>query len=114
MLKQRITSLRPLTISAEATEADLTDLKGLLAGEIESFENKGQGGTTAVLPETLNKKVFIVGAKSAEGRISTQVTIPHVKESRHYTEVSTDIIGKFFANYEVATKSDYAKLRFDA
>ncbi|KAB0610917.1 hypothetical protein [Campylobacter hyointestinalis] len=114
MLKQKVKGVT-ININANGSEEDITALLGLMVGEITQFDLKGQGGTRADLPQELNKKVFIVGAKSTEnsGRLSTMITLPHVKASKMSNEIAADIKNKFNANYETAIKADYVNLKFD-
>ncbi|CUU90543.1 Uncharacterised protein [Campylobacter hyointestinalis subsp. hyointestinalis] len=114
MLKQKFKGLTT-NINANGGEDDINALIGLMVGEVTQFELKGQGGSNADLPQELNKKVFIVGAKStsSSGRISTMITLPHVKVAKMSNEIAADIKNKFNANYETAIKADYVNLKFD-
>lgn len=115
MLKQNIKGV-VRNVNANGSEEDVTALIKLMAGEITEYELKASGGSELrELPETLNKKVYIVGSKatSTNGRISTMISIPHVNPSRVFHLISADIINKFNADYETAVKADYVNLKFD-
>ncbi|ANE35645.1 hypothetical protein CIG11343_0584 [Campylobacter iguaniorum] len=115
MLKQNINGVIT-TVQANGSEADIQALIGIMAGEITEYELKGQGGTeVAQLPNPVNKKVIILGKKATQttGRLSTQISIPHVKPAKTFNEISADIRSKFTANYDVADKADYVSLKFD-
>lgn len=115
MLKQRIKGLNPLTISVKSSEADQTALQGILAGEVEVYDLKAEGGTAMpTMPEILNRKNFIVGANTPTGRITTYLQIPHVKVSADYNSISSSIIGKFNASYDSSVKADFCNMKFDA
>lgn len=116
MLKQTIQGLRPLTVSAiGATDGDTTALIGLMAGKVEKFKNVGEGGTAvAAIPSPLNKKSIVVGKKDATGRLSTIFSVPHVKASKTFKDLSADVVGQFDCDYVLTTKCEYAKLKFDA
>lgn len=115
MLKQKINGLMPLTIAASGSSADMAALQAVLAGEVESYESKGNGGTAMpTIPNPLNRKSFIVGAKTPTGRISCYLNIPHVKVSAHYNEIIAGIVGTFDAGYDSTVKAGYCTMKFDA
>ena len=113
MLRQTIDGLyaKSLTFSNGSDEDALLPL---LAGKVESYSVFGDGGTALTsTPDPLNRKNVIVGAKTATGRISTMVTIPHVKQSYMFQNFLSDFTGKLDANYDTAVKCDYVTLKFD-
>ncbi|HDX6330713.1 hypothetical protein [Campylobacter fetus] len=115
MLKQNINGVVK-SINANGSAADVTALLGLMVGEITEYELKAEGGTEMLtIPSTLNNKVFIVGSKatSTQGRLSSMVTLQHVKPAKTFNEISADIKGKFNADYTTAIKCDYVTLKFD-
>ncbi|OCR98861.1 hypothetical protein A9K75_09580 [Campylobacter fetus subsp. testudinum] len=115
MLKQTIDGVTK-SINANGSSADVGALIGILVGEITEYDLKFQGGTEMpTMPSLLNKKVLIVGSKAtaSQGRLSSMVTLPHVKTSKTFNEISVDIKNKFNANYESAIKADYVTLKFD-
>lgn len=115
MLKQTIKNIRSLTVSAVgATDGDTTALLGLMAGKVDKYKKVGEGGTAiAAIPSPLNKKIIIVGDKDPSGRMSTIMTIPHVKPASKLPELTADILGKFDSDYVGTIKCDYVKLKFD-
>ena len=115
MIKQSIKGLTTLSVNVTGTTGDLTSLIGLMAGKVESYKSIANGGTAvAAIPNPLNKKTFVVGNKTANGRESTIFSVPHVKSSVTSLTLYPSIIGKFDSGYESAIKSDYAMLKFDA
>ena len=60
-----------------------------------------------------NKKSLIVSSKNATGRVSTMMTIPHVKLASRINEMTADIKGKFDCGYDDNTKCDSVRLRFN-
>ncbi|WP_072595455.1 hypothetical protein, partial [Campylobacter concisus] len=88
MLRQTIDGLyaKSLTFSSGSDEDALLPL---LAGKVESYSVFGDGGTAlASTPDPLNRKNVIVGVKTATGRISTMVTVPHVKTKLYVSKFS--------------------------
>ncbi|MCZ6104703.1 hypothetical protein [Campylobacter ureolyticus] len=115
MLKQRIQGLQVKTVSVKGSKADTGKLQALLAGEVEVYELKGEGGTALpTLPANLNRKTFTVGAKTPTGRRSCYLQIPHVKASANYTTIPATVIGKFDADYDSGIKADFCNMKFDA
>ncbi|MDO5650332.1 MAG: hypothetical protein Q4G11_06980 [Gallicola sp.] len=115
MLKQRIKNYNPLTVDVTGSDGDIVALQGIMAGEVERYDLKAQGGTEMkAMPAVLNRKNLVVGAKTATGRISCYLALPHVKASSTYPQISASIIGQFDASYESAVKADYANMKFDA
>lgn len=115
MLKQTIKGLQTLNVSVTGSDADLTSLVGVLAGKVEQYKSVGNGGVAiAAIPSPLNRKVLIVGDKDPTGRLSTMVTIPHVKAASTFSNLLTDIVGVFDSGYDSSIKCEYAKLKFDA
>lgn len=115
MLKQKIKGLNTLTVAVTGSNSDIEKLIPLLAGEVTKYKSVGSGGSVlAIIPNPLNKKVFVVGSQSPNGRISGMLTIPHVKTSSEYPELVADIKGKFDSAFNSDIKCEYAKLRFDA
>ena len=106
-----------MTVNVNALNADAdTALTSLMCGIVTEYKLAlGDGGTALTsTPKTFNKKVLIVGKdKGLQGRLSTMVTLPHIKASRAFNDYSADIIGKFFASSNSAEKADYVKLKFD-
>ena len=115
MLKQTIKNIRSLTVSAVgATDGDTTALIGLMAGKVDKYKEVGNGGAAIpAIPNPLNKKIIIVGDKDPSGRMSTIMTIPHVKPASKLPELTADILGKFDSDYVGTIKCDYVKLKFD-
>ena len=104
MLKQRIQGLQVKTVSVKGSKADTGKLQALLAGEVEVYELKGEGGTALpVLPANLNRKTFTVGAKTPTGR-----------RSCYFTTIPATVIGKFDADYDSGIKADFCNMKFDA
>lgn len=113
MLKQTIDGLysKNLTFSAGSDEEALVPL---LAGKLEEFAIHGEGGTAvSVTPNPLNRKSVIVGAKTPTGRVSTMITIPHVKQSYMYQNFVADFKNNLNASFDDNTKCDYVTLKFD-
>jgi len=105
MLKQTIDDLysKNLTFSAGSDEEALIPL---LAGKLEKFAIHSEGGTA-------NRKSVIVGAKTPTGRVSTMITIPHVKQSYMYQNFVADFKNTLNASFDDTTKCDYVTLKFD-
>ncbi|WP_169942418.1 hypothetical protein [Campylobacter sp. RM15925] len=114
MLKQTIQGLRPLSIDVVGNDGDKQKLIDIMAGKVEKYKSVGSGGQALnQIPNPLNKKVFIVGDRNENGRISTMFTLPHVKNASEYPELLTDIKGKFDSSYDSDVKCEYVTLKFD-
>ena len=113
MLRQQIDGLfsKSLVFSAGSDESALLPL---LAGKIETYSSYHEGGTAVTTtPNPLNRKSIIVGAKTPTGRISTMITIPHVKQSYMYQDFVADFKNNLNASFDDTTKCDYVTLKFD-
>ncbi|WP_169779664.1 hypothetical protein [Campylobacter curvus] len=114
MFKQTIKGLNTHSVSVNGSDADLNKLAAIFAGKVEKYKLVGSGGTKMnALPDPINKKVFVVGSTNATGRLSTMMTIPHVKVASEYPDLVADIKGKFDCSYEDTTKCDYVTLKYD-
>lgn len=114
MLKQRIQGLMANTVSLVASGSDETKLAGLMAGEVETYTLKGEGGTPMpVLPAELNRKNFVVSSDTPTGRRSCYLQIPHVKQTSTYNDIATSVIGQFDADYDSGVKASKCKMKFD-
>lgn len=113
MLRQQIDGLysKSLVFSADSHESALLLL---LAGKVETYSSFVEGGiAVSVTPNPLNRKSVIVGAKTPTGRISTMITIPHVKQSYMYQNFVADFKNHLNASFDDTTKCDYVTLKFD-
>ncbi|QKG28766.1 hypothetical protein [Campylobacter sp. RM16187] len=114
MLKQTIQGLRPLSVDVVGSDGDKQKLADIMAGKVEKYKSVGDGGVAInAIPNPLNKKVFVVGDRDANGRMSTMFTLPHVKTASEYPEMVADIKGKFDSSYTEAIKCEYVTLKFD-
>lgn len=107
MLRQTLNGVR-VNVKCEGAEVNL---KPLLAGLVEEFTLKAQGGTPAPAPQSLNRKRIAVGDSTQ--KISCSFTVPHLKETALYTDIEGAILGKFDAHYDQSVKCDYVNLIYD-
>lgn len=113
MLRQQIDGLYSKSL-VFSTGSDESALIPLLAGKIETYSSFQEGGTAVTAtPDPLNRKSVIVGAKTPTGRVSTMITIPHVKQSYMYQNFVADFKNNFNASFDDNTKCDYVTLKFD-
>lgn len=105
MVRQNIEGLRSKTISAEISKGDLANIKSILAGEVEELKEIAKGGVALqAVPNPLNKQSFQLIKREANGtKHSAMVSIPHIKLSVGFIELSNDFIGKFDAGYGVGS-----------
>ena len=114
MIRQKIGGRTVNTVIATGTADDMNALASLMEGELETYELKFEGGTTAPAPASLNAKHFSVGKKYLSGqRKSASVKIPHVKTSVSFAEIQTQVIGQFDESFESSVKCEYSNLLFD-
>lgn len=114
MIKQKIGGRNVNTVSASGSVADMTALGAILEGELTFYELKGEGGTTASAPASMNAKKFSVGKKYLSGqRKSASVSIPHVKLTKSFSHIQTAVVGQFDESYESSAKCDYSNLFYD-
>ena len=108
MLRQQIDGLYSKSL-VFSTGSDESALIPLLAGKIETYSSFQEGGTAVTAtPDPLNRKSVIVGAKTPTGRVSTMITIPHVKQN-----FVADFKNNLNASFDDTTKCDYVTLKFD-
>nr|DAI10150.1 MAG TPA: hypothetical protein [Caudoviricetes sp.] len=113
MLRQQIDGLYSKSL-VFSTGSDESALIPLLAGKVETYSSFFEGGTAvSVTPNPLNRKSVIVGAKTPTGRVSTMITIPHVKQSYMYQNFVADFKNNLNASFDDTTKCDYVTLKFD-
>lgn len=98
LVVQRI-GARSLPKIFEVDDAVLKQLLPLLAGRVEVFSFKGQGGKTIdTTPEPLNRVRISVRAFDTDGtQISCSFTVPHLKPTVDYKTLEELIVGKFDA-----------------
>ena len=114
MIRQKIGGRTVNTVIATGTTDDMTALASLMEGELETYEQKFEGGTTAPAPASLNTKKFSVGKKYLSGqRQSASVQIPHVKTSVSFAVIQTAVIGQFDESYDTTVKCEYSNLFYD-
>ena len=114
MIRQKIGGRTVNTVIASGSADDMTALSSLMEGQLETYELKFEGGTTAPAPASLNAKHFSVGKKYLSGqRKSASVKIPHVKTSVSFSEIHTKVIGQFDEAFDSSVKCEYSNLFFD-
>lgn len=111
IIKQVVKGSTVKTLDVDASNADLTELIAILAGEVQTFELKSEGGSTATTPSALNRKRYSCGDKSSN--ISCSFTVPHAKLTANTPEFEAVVIGAFDASYDSSTKCDYMNLFYD-
>ncbi|MDT8338743.1 MAG: hypothetical protein RQ763_06065 [Sulfurimonas sp.] len=108
MIRQIVNGKTVKTVNVSASIADLATLKTLMAGELETWETKGSGGTPSN-PLILNHVGFAVGKKLLGGAVHSQsVFIPHLKATKHFHEVRTAVVGVWDMDFNSATACEYA------
>jgi len=83
----------------EIDDGVVKQLLPVLAGRVETFSFKGQGGKAIdTTPEPLNRVRISVRAFDTDGtQISCSFTIPHLKSTVDYKTLEGLIVGKFDA-----------------
>jgi len=94
-----------------ATDADLTDLEGLLEGKVTKFDLKSTGGSVSAYPAVINRKKFSCGDKGTS--VSCSFTVPHCKATAYTPDFEAVVIGAFDASFDSSVKSDYTNLLYD-
>lgn len=108
MIRQKVNGKTVKTVNVTASDADMTTLKGLMAGELETWDLKSSGGTTAN-PAVLNHIGFAVGKKGIGGtRHSQSVFIPHVKPTKHFSDIRTAVVGVWSQDFATDVVCEYA------
>jgi len=109
MIKQIINGQTRNIVSVKASTADMATLSAILAGKLETWDVVSEGGTTAN-PAQLNFVRFAVGKKGINSRNSASVTIPHIKFTKTYSDISSAVIGVWDQDYLSAIKCEYCTL----
>lgn len=99
------------TLEVDATDADLADLEALLEGEVQKFDLKSSGGSTAPYPSTLNCKRFSCGDHTT--KVSCSFNIPHAKPSAYTPDFEAVVVGAFDASFNSTVACDYMNLLYD-
>jgi len=108
MIRQIVNGKTVKTVNVNASVADLTTLKSLMDGELETWETKGSGGTPSN-PSVLNHVGFAVGKKLLGGAVHSQsVFIPHLKPTKHFSDVRASVVGLWDMDFNSATACEYA------
>ena len=108
LLRQYIDGVRVQSLHIQASDDDLTALKGLLEGKVEEWESKATGGSKADLPDVLNTMKFRIGKIQAEGtRDSCAFTVHHLDPAKSEDDVRSVVIGKFNASWNVEDNAEY-------
>lgn len=114
MIRQKIGGRTVNTVMANGSADDMTALSSILEGELTTFELKFEGGTVAPAPASLNAKKFSVGKKYLSGQTkSASVNIPHVKDTKSFSEIQTAVIGQFDESFDSSVKCGYSNLFYD-
>ena len=108
LLRQIVNGVRIHALNVQATADDLDALKGLMVGKIEEWESKATGGSSAALPDKLNKYRFRIG-KVSGARESCAITIHHLDPAKNENDVRNAVIGKFNASWYVEDKAEYCE-----
>jgi len=108
MIRQIVNGKVVKTVTVSGSDADMTTLKGLMAGELETWDSKAEGGTPAN-PAVLNYVGFAVGKTTIGGRRHSQgIFIPHVKTTKTMSDIRTAVVGTWNADFIVDTACEYA------
>ncbi len=108
MIRQIVNGKVAKTVNVTASEADMTTLKGLMAGELETWDSKATGGTPAN-PAVLNYVGFSVGKKDVTGVVhSTGIFIPHIKPTKKMADIRTAVVGVWNADFQTTSACEYA------
>lgn len=109
MIKQIINGKTVGTVYANVSSADFTTISAVLAGKSENYTKVAEGGTPFSVT-TPNAVKFSVGKVTLEGRISTAVSIPHLKVGKKDSDIRTVALGAFDVAYDIGTKCEYVNL----
>lgn len=108
MIRQIVNGKTVKTVNVSASTADLATLSGLMAGQLETWETKGSGGTPAN-PAVLNHIGLAVGKKLMGGAVHSQsVFIPHVKPTKHFSDIRANVVGVWDMDFNSSTACEYA------
>lgn len=108
MLRQIINGSVKKTIMVSGSQTDLEALSNFIAGKIEIWDKKHEGGNTTAVPTPLNVVKFSVGKVNIDGsRHSFPINVPHMKKSKSFAELKTSVIGVWDADDKTTTKCDY-------
>ena len=109
MIRQIINGKAVRTVSVILSEADATTLKGLMVGELQTWDSKATGGSSSN-PAVLNYIGLSVGKTSLNGtRKSASVFIPHVKATKHFSDLSTAVVGVWDEDFNSSSACEYAR-----
>lgn len=109
MIKQIINGKTAGISYVNVSSADFTTISAVLAGKSENYTKVAEGGTPFSVT-TPNAVKFSVGTVSINGRISTAVSIPHLKVGKKDNDIRTVALGAFDLNYESTIKCDYVNM----
>jgi len=108
VLKQRINGKTVATLYVEGSAGDIGALKALMEGQVDEYELKSSGGTSAALPTQLESKRCSVGKKvDAYSRVSCVFRIPHLPASKSEDDVRNAVLGKFDCHYDLTEACEY-------
>lgn len=115
MLKQYIQGQRVHNVDISASDGDIAKILPILAGKVEQYKQTATGGTELKqAPKPLNRKNLIIGKKTAAGRLSTMIYLPHIDPAKSINDLETSIVGNFDCGFESDVKCEYLNLKFDA
>ena len=108
MIRQIVNGKSVKTVTVSGSADDMTTLKGLMAGELETWDLKSSGGSSAN-PAVLNHIGFAVGKKGIGGtRHSQSVFVPHIKPTKHFSDIRTAVVGVWTQDFASSTACEYA------
>jgi len=106
MIKQIINGSARRTINADMSNADFTVLAGVLAGKAEEWTKHSEGGTSAN-GKIINSIKFAVGKKGLSSRKSVGVMIPHLKNTKTFSDIQTAVVGVWDEDFSSSTACEY-------
>lgn len=108
MLRQITNGRITQTVMVSGSSADLILLAGVLAGKIEVWDKKSEGGNSTPVALPLNPIGFSVGKKYIDGsRESAFVKVPHLKAPKTIQDVKASVLGSWDAGFETTSKCEY-------
>lgn len=111
MLRQIINGRVSKTVMVGGSSADMLVLAGLIAGKIEIWDKKFEGGSQTAVPTPLNAQKFSVGKTNVDGsRHSAPFSLPHLKSGKHSNDVKLAVTGVWDADFLVTAKCDYCNV----